>query len=300
MNEDKQYDVIIIGGSYAGLAAAMTLGRSLRNTLVIDSGKPCNQPTPHAHNFLTQDGKTPKEISTLARHQVAQYKTVTFFDGFATGGRKTKNGFEIETQAGNIFRGKTLVLATGIKDHIPDIDGFKACWGKSLIHCPYCHGYENRGKWTGIIANGEKAMHLTPLIHNLTKDITILTMGEPDFTQDQINMLKQYNVAVVDTKIAALEHEEGALNAVVFTDGSKLSFEAIYGAFPFSQHSEIASVLGCELTEMGYIKVDNLNRTSVEGVFACGDNSSFMRSIANAVSSGNFTGAVINKVLTEN
>ncbi|HEX2627711.1 MAG TPA: FAD-dependent oxidoreductase, partial [Chitinophagaceae bacterium] len=137
----EQFDVIIIGGSYSGLAAALALGRALKKVLVIDSGQPCNSPTPHSHNFITQDGKTPKEISTLARKQVEKYNTVKFIEGLAISGTKTVTGFEIQTDSTKIFEAKKLIFATGIKDIMPSIKGHAECWGISIIHCPYCHGY---------------------------------------------------------------------------------------------------------------------------------------------------------------
>ncbi len=293
------FDVIIIGGSYAGLSAAMSLGRSLRNVLVIDSGSPCNRQTPHSHNFLTQDGKTPKEISTLARQQMEQYETVQFYSDFATNGHKIEAGFEIKTQSGKSFSGKKLVLATGIKDILPDIKGLHECWGISVIHCPYCHGYEYRNRKTGILANGDRAFHLASLVHNLTDEITLLTSGKSDFTAEQITKLNKYNIEIVETKISEIAHKNGRLESIDFDDGSHMPFDAVYAAISFTQHSEIPALLGCELTEQGYIKVDNLQKTTVPGVYACGDNVSPMRSIATAVSAGNFAGAMVNKELTD-
>ncbi|MGE4512522.1 MAG: NAD(P)/FAD-dependent oxidoreductase, partial [Chryseobacterium sp.] len=139
---ENNFDVIIIGGSYAGLSAGMALGRSLRNVLIIDSEKPCNRQTPHSHNFITQDGKRPKEISDLAKEQVAKYETVSFFNGTVIKTSKNDNGFEVETSYGEKFTAKKIILATGLKDIMPDIEGFSECWGISVIHCPYCHGYE--------------------------------------------------------------------------------------------------------------------------------------------------------------
>src|SRR4051794_24570054 len=141
MKQDKQYDVIIVGGSYAGLAAGMALGRALRKVLIIDSGNPCNKQTPYSHNFLTNDGKTPEEIAHLAKQQVSMYSTVEFLNALATTGEKVENGFEVKVQSDEQFTTKKLVLATGIKDVTPDIPGFAECWGISVLHCPYCHGY---------------------------------------------------------------------------------------------------------------------------------------------------------------
>ncbi|UZJ63888.1 NAD(P)/FAD-dependent oxidoreductase [Sphingobacterium sp. KU25419] len=298
MTDSRNFDVIIIGGSYAGLSAAMALGRSLRNVLIIDNGQPCNKQTPHSHNFLTQDGKTPQEISTLAKKQVEKYETVKFYNGLAKSGTKTENGFEITTDTNNKFTAKKLIFATGLKDTMPDIKGFAECWGISVIHCPYCHGYEYRNKNTAIIANGAKAFHLASLINNLTDKLTILTNGKADFDAEQTDKLKKHNIKIVEAKIIELEHNKGNIQNVVFNDNSKISFDAAYAAIPFKQHSDIPEKLDCELTEQGYIKVDNFQKTTVEGVFACGDNSVMMRSVANAVYSGNLTGAMVNGLLT--
>jgi len=142
----NNFDVIIIGGSYAGLSAALALGRSLRKVLIMDSGLPCNRSTPHSHNFLTHDGERPAVIAEQARTKVLAYKTVTWWNGLAVSGRKTGSGFEIITQNDGIFYGRKLIFATGIRDILPDIKGFAECWGISVIHCPYCHGYEFRGE----------------------------------------------------------------------------------------------------------------------------------------------------------
>lgn len=299
MTDNKIFEVIIIGGSYAGLSAAMSLGRSLRNVLIIDSGKPCNIQTPHSHNFLTQDGKTPNEISSLAKQQVEKYETVKFYNGFASSGTKTENGFDITTSNGEIFTAKKLIFATGIKDTMPEIKGFKECWGISVVHCPYCHGYENRSKNTAIIANGAKAYHLAPMVNNLTNQLTILTNGKADFDIEQIAKLKENKINIIETKILALEHNNGHLDNVVFNDNTKLPFDVAYGVIPFTQHSDIPQKLGCEITEQGYIKVDMFQKTTIDGVFACGDNSVMMRSVANAVYSGNVTGAVVNGFLSQ-
>jgi thioredoxin reductase len=146
MNGEKDYDVTIVGGSYAGLSAAMALGRSLRNVLVVDSGKPCNASTPHSHNFLTQDGKTPLEITNIAKSQVAKYNSVEFVSDLAVKATKIDGRFEIVLQAGKRVLSKKLIFATGIKDELLDIPGFADCWGISVVHCPYCHGYEYEGE----------------------------------------------------------------------------------------------------------------------------------------------------------
>lgn len=299
MTDNKIFDVIIIGGSYAGLSAALALGRSLRNVLIIDSGKPCNIQTPHSQNFLTQDGKPPREISSVAKADVEKYETVIFYKGIAISGTKTENGFEIATNANDKFTAKKLIFATGIKDTMPDIKGFSECWGISIVHCPYCHGYENRFKNTGIIANGQKAYHLATMVGNLTKNLTILTNGKADFTIEQLEKLSKHQIKIIENQISEIEHKDGKLQNLVFQDGTKIPFDVAYGVIPFSQHSDIPVSLGCELTEDGYIKIVAFQKTTVPNIFACGDNSNMLRSVANAVSSGNIAGAVANGELVQ-
>ncbi|TDX83158.1 NAD(P)/FAD-dependent oxidoreductase [Epilithonimonas xixisoli] len=297
MLKQNQFDVIIVGGSYAGLSAGMSLGRSFRKVLIIDNGKPCNEQTPHSHNFLTQDRKTPKEISELSKNQVLEYKTVEFHQGKAIEAKKIQNGFEVITENGEKFNSKKIIIATGIVDEIPNIKGFKESWGISLIHCPYCHGYEFQNKKTGIIANGERGFHIASLVNNLTTDITIFTRGKADFTEEQFQKLEKNNIKIIETEIEELKHQNGNVESLILSDGKVLNFEAVYGAFPFKQHSDIPESLGCEMTEMGHIKIDQFQKTNVAGLLACGDNSSPMRSVASAVYTGNLAGAMVNAEL---
>lgn len=299
MTENKNFDVIIVGGSYAGLSSALALGRSMRKVLIIDSGLPCNRQTPHSHNFITQDGVKPNEIAEKAKAQVLKYDTVELLNDLAVSGQKTANGFTITTQSGKEFNAKKLVFATGIKDIMPEIKGFSECWGISVIHCPYCHGYEFRNQKTGIFSNGEKAFHVASLVNNLSKDVTVLTSGKADFNTEQLEKLNKNNIRIVEKEIAEIEHENGHIKNVIFKDGSKMNFVALYSSVPFIQHCDIPASLGCELTEQGYLKVDSFQKTSVNGVFACGDNSTMMRSVGHAVATGGITGSMANKELTD-
>jgi thioredoxin reductase len=173
--KQNHFDVIIIGGSYSGLSAAMSLGRALRQVLVIDSGLPCNRQTPHSHNFITQDGEKPAVISAKAKLQVEYYNSVQFYSGLATEAVKTQNAFEITTESGKVFYAKKILFATGVKDLLPEIPGLAECWGISVIHCPYCHGYEVKQQKTAIIANGAMGFEYAKMISNWTKDLRILT-----------------------------------------------------------------------------------------------------------------------------
>jgi thioredoxin reductase len=299
MTDNKNFDVIIVGGSYAGLSAAMALGRAIRKVLIIDSGLPCNRQTPHSHNFITQDGEKPSVIAEKAKIQVLKYDSVKFLTDLAVNGKKTDNGFEIATQAGKVFSAKKLVFATGVKDIMPNITGFSECWGTSVIHCPYCHGYEVKNEKTGILANGNVAFHFAQLISNWTKDLTIFTNGKSELTKEQTDKIKKHNIPIIQKEIKALKQQDGTVQAIVFVDNSAFELKAIYSRPPFEQHCKIPEMLGCELNEQGLIKVDIFQKTTVEGIFTCGDNSSLLRAVSYAVATGNIAGGMVNNGLTE-
>ncbi|BAP33047.1 thioredoxin-disulfide reductase [Chryseobacterium sp. StRB126] len=296
---NKNFDVIIIGGSYAGLSAGMSLGRSLRNVLIINEGKPCNRQTPHSHNFITHDGKTPREIAELAKADVEQYKTVYFFDGRAVKLIKSGNSYEAEVSSGERFYAKKIILASGIKDIMPDIPGFAECWGISVLHCPYCHGYEVKNEVTGILANGDMAFEFSKLIFNMTKKLTLFTNGKSSLTQEQTKKLKDHDISLNEDEMESIEHENGQIQKIIFKNGNTAALKALYAKIPFEQNIEGSENLNYELTEHGFIKVDFMQKTTVPGLFACGDNVSMMRSVANAVAQGNLAGAMVNKELSE-
>lgn len=297
--EQKHFEVIIIGGSYSGLSAAMSLGRSLRQVLVIDSGLPCNRQTPHSHNFITQDGEKPAVISAKAKLQVDIYKTVQFYNGLAVKAFKTENGFEIETESGAIFSSRKVLFATGVKDLLLEIDGFAACWGITILHCPYCHGYEVKNEKTAIIANGEMGFEYAKLISNWTKDLRLCTNGKSELTSEQTQTLKSHGVLILEEEIESFEHHEGYIKNIIFKNGERVEVKAIYARPPFEQHCPIPKTLGCDNNEQGLLKVDAMQKTNIPGIFASGDCTTPMRSVAIAVSTGSFAGAVINKELID-
>lgn len=299
MTPQTNFEVIIIGGSYSGLSAAMSLGRSLRNVLVIDSGLPCNRQTPHSHNFITQDGEQPAVISAKAKVQVDFYDTVQFYSGLAISATKTENGFTIKTKSGKMFTSKKLLFATGVKDLLPEIHGFAECWGISIIHCPYCHGYEVKTEKTAVVTNGDMGFEYAKMISNWTKDLRLITNGKSTLTSEQTQILNKHKVEIIEEEIAAVEHENGNIQQILFKDQSKIRVKAMYFRAPFEQHCPLPESLGCELTEQGLLKVDGFQKTTIAGVFASGDCHIQARSVAMAVSSGSFAGAMINKELID-
>ncbi|WP_420155148.1 NAD(P)/FAD-dependent oxidoreductase [Siphonobacter sp.] len=287
------FDTIIIGGSYAGLSAAMTLGRSLRKVLIIDSGEPCNRQTPRAHNFITHDGQSPDQIRSLAKEQVLQYDTVTFQADKAIKAQKLGNGFEVRTESGNTYTGRTVLLATGVSDQMRPIPGFAECWGTSIIHCPYCHGYEVRNSPIGILSNSGVTYDFVRLLSNWSKDLHVFTDGPCELPDDACTKLKKHGIPVIEDEIQEFRHEAGQLKSIVFKNGLTTDFPTLFVRTPFSFATDLHEQLGCQLTEDGYLQVDAFQRTTVPGVFAAGDAAHAFRAVSVATGSGTTAGAYI-------
>jgi thioredoxin reductase len=299
MKDQRQFDIIIIGGSYSGLAAAMALGRAMRQVLIIDEGKPCNRQTPYSHNFLTQDGTPPTIIARLAKQQVQKYESVSFLNGVATEAAKTLSGFEVQTKTGKTFTARKLIFATGIRDIMPDLPGFAECWGRSVLHCPYCHGYEVRNVKTGILGNGDYAFEFAALISNWTKDLTVFTNGKSTLTQDQTGKIASHGIKIIETEIEQLQHTNGTLESITLKGRTTFDLNVLYARPPFEQSCPIPKRLGCAMTDEDYIQVDSTQKTTIAGVYACGDNVTRIRTVANAVAMGTTTGLMINRELVQ-
>lgn len=298
MSNNSQYEVIIIGGSYAGLSAAMALGRSMRKVLIIDAGKPCNRQTPYSHNFITHDGETPANIAQNAREQVLKYPTVQLINDTALTASKSKYGFEITTNNAAYTTTK-IIFATGVLDIMPNIKGFAECWGISILHCPYCHGFEVKDQPLGIIANGDSAFEICKLILHWSKNLTLFCNGKSTLSDDQYGQLKNHRIAVVEKEIAQLAHVDGNITHIDFKDGSTQKMAAIFSKVSFEQHTDIPASLGCAITEQGFLEIDAMQKTTVAGVYATGDCTSMMRAVSFAVGMGTVAGAVANKDLID-
>lgn len=299
MTQPNYFDVIIVGGSYAGLSAAMALARSLRTVLIIDSGRPCNYPTPHAHNLITHDGETPAAIIENARTQVLQYNTVQFYNGLAVHGINKEKGFSITTDAGDEFFCHKLLFATGVKDLMPPISGFDACWGKSVLHCPYCHGYEVKQQEIGLIGNGDVGFDFSRLLNQWSQHLTLFTNGKSTLSQQQKEKIEARNIAVVEKEIEAFEHNNGYVHHLLFKDRTKMAVTIVFARVAFQQHCSIPESLGCQVSDAGLLVTDDFHQTNVPGVFAAGDNTNPLRALSVAMAAGTKAGAFINRFLIE-
>ena len=266
------HDAIVVGGSFAGLSAAMQLARARRQVLVIDSDLPRNRFADAAHGFLGQDGKPPHAILQEARRQLAAYPTVSFLAGRATEARAEAAGFAVTLADGDAVRAARLVLATGVKDELPPIPGLSERWGASVLHCPYCHGYEVAGRPLGVLGDHPMSAHKAAMLTDWGPT-TYFSQGvfEPD--EAAAALLAARGVAVERSPIVELG-DGPALEAVRLADGRTAPLAALFVAPQVSMASPLADQLGCAF-EQGpagpYLRIDPRGLTSVAGVYAAGD-----------------------------
>lgn len=296
--EIRNFEVVVIGGSYAGLSTALSLGRAKRRVLVLDAGKPCNQQTPHAHNFLTHDGRKPGEIAALARKEILNYPTVTLQTDIVRLVEQKERGFKIATSTG-VYSSRKLVIATGLKDIHPNISGFSSCWGISVIHCPYCHGYEVSNEKIGLMMNGEQAYEMAKNLNHWNEDLTILTNGKSDFTTSQINKLRTKSIKIIEYEIEEFKNTNGILEKVKFKNGKSIPFKAVYARCEVSPNIDFGAKLAIELSALNTIKVNEFQQTNLTGIYAAGDCTTLMRSLSVAVAAGTMAAVMVNKELIE-
>ena len=201
--DTTRYDVVIVGGGAAGLSAATTLGRALRSVLVIDSGTPRNAPAAGVHGYLSRDGMNPGELLSIGRSEVLSYGG-TVIDGDAVSARRTPEGFEVILGDARRFTGRRLLVTTGLTDELPPIDGLREQWGKGVVHCPYCHGWEIRGQRIGVLGTGPLSVHQALLFRQWSPDITLFLNDTVEPTDEEWEKLAARSITVVDGAVAPL------------------------------------------------------------------------------------------------
>lgn len=281
-------DVIIIGGSFAGLTAAMQLGRARRKVTVLDTGLNRNRYAEHAHNVLGQDGTPPADLLAAARHQVGGYPSVALVPAEAKTVSGTKDAFRITTADGQGIEGRRLILSYGIVDQFPDIPGFAECWGKTVIHCPFCHGYEVAGQRWGVLYSSPMSLHMPALYGNWTDHITMVLDGHEIADEDR-QKLERRGVTIVDGTLAAIHQQGGRLSGITLTDGSELGLDALY-AHPRNRPSaDLHAQMGLDMKDTptgSMVAAGEMQSTSRPGVFVAGDLAMGMHSITFAANSG--------------
>ena len=290
------WDVVIVGGGAAGLSAALVLGRSRRRTLVVDEGMPRNAPSPAAHSVFTRDGTAPGELSRIAREQLAPYDTVEVRRGSVTATTRDDEGIAVLLADGTGMRARRVLLAIGVRDALPEIDGFAALWGRSVLHCPYCHGWEVRDEPLALYADGPVAMEMAPLLLQWSRDLLLCTGGSGALAESERETLIGAGVRLVDSPVLRLEGDDDCVH-VVFADGNVRERRALFVRPAQALASDLPQRLGCELTESGLIRVGADRQTSIPGVYAAGDASSPLQQIVVAAAAGAEAAMMINRDL---
>lgn len=288
------YDVIIIGGSAAGLSAALQLGRSMRNVIVFDDGKPCNRFSHASHGFLTRDGVQPAELVRLSREQLTPYESVQVKHATIMTVGPVEGGFEAITADGESYTARKLVLATGVKDTLPLLKNIEDFWGRSVFHCPYCDGWEVRGKPFVVYGNTHFMFHQVEIVQHWASKITLIADGSIDIPPEKRDLYARHNIDIIEKPVTALEGENGQIRRICFEDGTSMPCETMFIVPHTTPRLPFAEMLGCEQTEYERLVVDVQGRTSVTGVYAAGDIATMGRSVAMAVAQGNMAGAAIN------
>jgi thioredoxin reductase len=292
-------DAVIIGGSSAGLSAALVLGRSLRNVVVIDDQKPCNRFSHASHGFLTRDGTPPSELLQIAYEQLTHYPTVTRKIATAQRIQKIDNGFVIISSDASNLQARKVLLATGLHDALPPLARIEALWGKSVFHCPYCDGYEIRAKAIVVYGTDETALHQVMMLRNWTDSLTLCTDNRWSPSPTHREKLARHGIHLVEQPIVALDSTGSQLRALQFVDGSSLACDALFIRPKTTHRTSFAYDLGCNVDDNGVMQIDLRGRTSIEGVYAAGDIASPMRSVAIAVAQGAAAAYGINADLIE-
>ena len=286
------YDVIVVGGSFAGMSAAMQLARARQKVIVIDAGMPRNRFADESHGFLGQDGRAPAAIIRDARSQLQRYPSAEITSGEAIAAHAHGDGFSIEVAGGGKHRAKHLVLATGVSDELPPVPGMSKRWGQTVLHCPYCHGYEMRDLPLGVIAAHPMSAHQAILIPDWGPT-TYFTQREFEPEPADLEAFAARGITIERTPVVELMGDAPALDGVRLSDGRFVEVAAVFTAPRTRPATPLAAMLGCEHEEGTtgpYVKVDQWGATSVAGVWAAGDATTPMHNATLASAAGVLAG----------
>jgi len=293
------FDALIVGGSFAGLSAAMQLARARRPVCVVDAGSPRNRFAAASHGFFALDGLAPAEILAQAREKLLAYPSVTFVADRVTTVRTEGEGFTVERAGGGPLRARRLVLASGVTDVLPEIPGLAERWGVTVLHCPYCHGFEVADRRLGVLSTSPMSVHHAALVADWGP-VTFLLNGPDTLSDEDRVLLERRGVTVVDGVVSHLEGEGQDLSAVVLADGRRVSIDALFAGPRTRPASPLAEQLGCAFDDgmMGpVVRTDATKLTTVPGVYAAGDTAIAFQNATFASADGVLAGVAVHRSL---
>jgi thioredoxin reductase len=293
--QTSMYDVVVIGGGAAGLSAALVLGRARRRVAVIDGGSPRNAPAAHMQGFLSRDGMSPSELLAVGRAEVARYGVELVEDHVLA----IEPDFAVRLSDGRTMRGRRLLLATGAVDELPDIPGARKRWGRDLLHCPYCHGWEVRDQPIGVLGADPGSVDFAHLLRLWSDDI-IFFSHTYDATASERTALTARGIRVLEGLVVQLSVVDDRLDAVLLADGRAISRAAVFVRPPLHAHNDgLIGSLGCDVDEGGFVRVDGTGRTSMSGIWAAGNVSNPRAQVITAAAEGSAAAIAINADLLE-
>jgi thioredoxin reductase len=267
----QDYDVVIVGAGPAGLSAALVLGRCCRRVLLCDDDHPRNSVSRTVHGFLTRDGIAPQELRRLAREQLERYDTVEQRSCEVTDAAPRQGGFLVSFQDGSLAATRKLLLASGLVDLLPAIPGLRELWGRGVYPCPYCDGWEVRGRRLGVYGRGEEGLALCRAVTGWSADVRLFSDGPCELSADARASLAAHDVPIHEQPLLALEERDQTLGRVVLAAGDPVECDALFMATPQVQQSRLAETLGCTINRRGCVETGGYESTEVPGLYAAGD-----------------------------
>jgi thioredoxin reductase len=292
-----EYDVVIIGGGAAGLSAALVLSRARRTVLVVDAGQPRNAPAAHMHGFLSRDGMVPGDLLTVGQAEVQGYGGEIVQDAVARVGQ-SEGGFEVELRSGVRVTARRLLVATGLRDELPDVGGLRERWARDVLHCPYCHGYEVHGQQLGVLGDSPGSVRYAQIVRQWSDDVVFFVPTGTLTAEDREQLLARA-IGIVEGNVAQVVVKDDRLHGVALDDGTLVRRDALFVPPRFVPNNDILLDLGCDLDENGWVRIDLSGQTTTPAVWAAGNVSNPRAQVITAAGEGSAAAIAINADLVD-